>query len=431
MRGFVFGAILCGLLVQGCGPTEPEERKKSGDYYVPPEEIPPTPPEPSPAVQMTAGTFHTCALTESKNIYCWGENKNGQLGNGTNTASATPVWVSAVTEAVQVEAGAYHTCAITKERGVKCWGLNTWGQLGDGTYTSNPTPVQVSGLTSGVRSISAGNGFSCAVKDADGSVVCWGLNNFGQIGNNQQNDSSGPNVPAEVLKSDLTKLTGVQSLDAGGTFVCVTKAGAVSCWGDNGWGELGLGTASGPQACYKSGACAKTAMASMVTTGALVVTGAQYSACALLADKTVKCWGDNRDMQLGSGDPGLTCTVDNTSCSPSPRTVEVTTGNPVTGATELMAGTFNGYYCATVAGKVQCWGGVTYSALGEGVTATGPTVMTKLTAGLAKLTGGFYHACGIQPDGEPECWGRNVEGELGIGDLNSHDAPVTVPGFKP
>jgi alpha-tubulin suppressor-like RCC1 family protein len=185
---------------------------------------------------VSAGGSHACAVTSGGAVKCWGLNFDGQLGNNTNNESTTPVDVSGLGSGVDsVSAGAAHTCAVTSLGGVKCWGYNGSGKLGDGTLTSSPFPVDVVGLESGAVAVSAGQSHTCAVT-SPGGVQCWGYNGYGQLGDSTTDDHP---VPADVSGP----ISGAAGVSAGGNDSCaVTSVGEVSCWGNNGGGELGDGT---------------------------------------------------------------------------------------------------------------------------------------------------------------------------------------------
>ena len=138
-----------------------------------------------------------------------------------------------ISDAVQIAAGDWHTCAVRRVSGaVLCWGLNQNGQLGDGTKVSHTTPVASSGLV-GATVLAAGAGHTCAAI-AGGAVQCWGANSQGQLGDNTAVDRTAPTANG---------LTNVVSLGLGITHSCAVKSDkTVSCWGDNMSAQLGNGT---------------------------------------------------------------------------------------------------------------------------------------------------------------------------------------------
>jgi alpha-tubulin suppressor-like RCC1 family protein len=190
-------------------------------------------------VAITAGSFHSCALTGAGAVKCWGSNFTGELGDGTIVDRLAPVVVSGLSSGVvAIAAGHTHSCALLRTGAVKCWGSNQSGKLGDGTTTTRLTPVAVSGLSTGVAAITAGALHSCAVKGS-GGARCWGSNVNGAIGDGTTVDRATP-----VAVSGLS--SGVVAIVAGGFHSCaLTRAGAARCWGANGFGAIGDGTTTG------------------------------------------------------------------------------------------------------------------------------------------------------------------------------------------
>jgi alpha-tubulin suppressor-like RCC1 family protein len=155
-------------------------------------------------VEITSGHHHACALLSNGEVKCWGENKYGQLGNEINNNSSTPVLtpvsVKDLKDIIQISAGKNHTCALLKDGTVKCWGENEYGQLGDGTKINKLTPVSVKDLKDVIQ-ISAGSNHTCALLK-DGTVKCWGA---GPLGDGTKKSSAVPVliITPENLKSRL------------------------------------------------------------------------------------------------------------------------------------------------------------------------------------------------------------------------------------
>ncbi|MEX1253552.1 MAG: flexitail domain-containing putative surface protein [Dehalococcoidia bacterium] len=250
---------------------------------------------------ITAGLNHACALLDTGGVRCWGDNTAGELGTGTNgnisldpmpvCASGSGAGCNQLTGVVAIGAGDFHTCAVLSTGGLKCWGLNEYGQIGDGTagdsnpetldqFSVNPTSVVLFGGTA--TSVSGGDGHTCAL-NTGGLVQCWGLNNFGQLGDGTLSNHS---LPITVDLKDLA------ALDAGEVHSCaLTNTGAAKCWGGNGDGRLGDGTTTDrPLPVGVSG----------LGSGATDIAAGGAHTCALAA-ASVACWGANASGQLGSG----------------------------------------------------------------------------------------------------------------------------------
>lgn len=191
----------------------------------------------SGATAVTAGYAHNCAPVNG-GAYCWGVNGNGQLGNNSQTDSHRAVPVVGLgpdSTVTMISAGFGHTCAVVGAA-VQCWGDNNNGQLGNGTDDDSMTPVGVSGLTGSVSAVTSGDTHTCAVVD-DG-VQCWGSNQYGQLGTGSFNSSS---VPVTALPPG----SGVTAVTAGQNYTCAisTANGATTtrCWGNGMLGRLANG----------------------------------------------------------------------------------------------------------------------------------------------------------------------------------------------
>ncbi len=197
---------------------------------------------PGPAAALSAGGFHTCALGRDGGVACWGDGSAGQLGQGKAVDASTPVAVARLPAKVtEVSAGAYHTCARLEDGGVACWGDNRFGQLGDGTRTRRTSPVRVAGLSGPATAVEAGFSFTCALV-AGGSVECWGSNELGELGTGRE-ERMAPEAAAIGPHPVQGLGRGVVRLAVAGNHACAeTASGDILCWGSNEVGQLGDGT---------------------------------------------------------------------------------------------------------------------------------------------------------------------------------------------
>ncbi|ASN82586.1 RCC1 domain-containing protein [Deinococcus ficus] len=183
---------------------------------------------------IAGGDLHSLALMAGGTVRSWGDNRDGQLGDGTSNQRLIPVQVSGLTNVVGVSGGHSHSLALMVDGTVRAWGSNLIGQLGDGTSgTDRLTPVTVSGLTD-VVGVAGGGSHSLALR-ADGTVRAWGNNGSGQLGDGTSNQRL---VPVQV--SGLTNVVGVAG--GGGYSLALMADGTVRGWGANSIGQLGDGT---------------------------------------------------------------------------------------------------------------------------------------------------------------------------------------------
>jgi alpha-tubulin suppressor-like RCC1 family protein len=274
-------------------------------------------------VALAAGTSFTCALLSDHTVSCWGASPSGQTGVAAGRTTE-PNRVAGVSGAQSIAAGAEHACALIDGGTVKCWGDNQHGQLGNGTVASSPAPVEVTGLK-GAKAIAAGGNHSCALA-ADGGVVCWGTFTTGA-------------EPTLKLVRVPGLVGNVTSLAAGSNYGCALLAdGSVSCW----WGNK--------QPAPGAKVPASPFTAPEVIKGfekAQAIAAGYAHTCALLIDGSVRCWGNNREGQLGDGQAVN---------SPAPVVVK-----NLASATALSAGI--AHTCAVLADKTaQCWGTDSYGA---------------------------------------------------------------------
>jgi alpha-tubulin suppressor-like RCC1 family protein len=350
------------------------------------------------AVEVSAGSVHTCARRTNGAIKCWGNNGNGRLGNGSASGSSpSPVDVVGITDAVQLAVGYEHACVRRMTGQVACWGLGDSGELGDGNATlDGPTPVTVSGIADAID-VSAGGYYSCAVR-AGGGVQCWGYGFDATMGN-------GTFTSVNPLPVNVSNITDAVDVEAGIWFACARRmGGAISCWGGNFNGELGLGITADH----------RTTPVALAITGAtqLALGPSSTHACARLSSGLWSCWGLGSYGELGNG-MGIT--------SRSPVATSITDEEvSVGGATT----------CGRTGGTVHCWGLGSSGQSGDCLTFVHDTpVEVAWLAGARMIAAGDSHMCAINAGGSVFCAGLNEAHLLGNGsETPSMTSVATIGG---
>ncbi len=273
------------------------------------------------ATAIAAGDYHTCAITASGTVRCWGSNENGQLGKLDGLGA--PVTL--------LTAAGSHTCALPASGQVTCWGDNTYGQLGDGTNSSRPEPRKAGNLALAVAGIAAGKSHTCAF-NTNGTAHCWGMNMAGELGIGSTKSMSSSD---SVFTDKGEEISGIFPGD--GRTCAVLKTGEGLCWGSSMYGLTGDG-----RAVKESNAPVRVKW--IGKNAASFALGRDHT-CALLKDGTIRCWGMIGEDQ-------------------NTKAVEV---EGLDGVVRIAAGSF--HTCALLgSGSVKCWGSNGSGQLGDGTT---------------------------------------------------------------
>lgn len=361
---------------------------------------------------ISSGNGHTCALTNAGGVKCWGENQRRQLGSGVNELWLyEPVDVVGLSSgATAIGAGGRHTCAVVSG-GVKCWGDNFYYQLGaEDQFAFGDTPIDVFGLSSGAKTVTGGQGHTCALL-TNGTAKCWGDNNYGQLGTGDLNER--PHA------TDVPELTDIDAIQAGGTHTCAIASGEALCWGGNMTAQLGEGTqldwVSPRPVLNLEGPVTHLAASS-------------YHSCARVETGEISCWGENQAGQLGIGTPAGHI-----------QPVEVT---DLGGEAQSIALGF-AFSCALLTNStVECWGSNWHGTLGyfpdtgdlfpytpEFGFSPKPVTITAAGTEVSEVVAGAYHACALAGGGV-RCWGSGREGQMGNNSANIYNVvPITPTGL--
>ena len=426
------------------------------------------------ARSLTSGRHYAnCAILDNGSVKCWGYNLNGRLGLG-DTANRGDAG-SEMGDSLQVvglgvglgksknkistetlkplgdnspelfhETGQRHSstfsmnighsCAILDNGGLKCWGANTYGQLGLGNTTArgdetgemgDSLPLVSLGTNRTAKSIGVGSEHTCALLD-NGSVKCWGRNNRGQLGlgdianRGDAGGEMGDSLPVVNLGTNRS----ARSIFVGVEHTCaILDDGSVKCWGANGVGQLGLGDAAHRGDAGGEMGDSLPAVNLGTNRSARTLTSGANHICAILDNGTVKCWGYNFSGQLGLGDTAYRGDAGGEMGDSLPA-VNLGTNRSARSLTTGLSHT-----CALLDnGTVKCWGGNMNGQLGLGDMASrgdaGGEMGDSLPAtnlgtnrsARSLVCGGGYHNCAVLDDGSVKCWGQGGYGQLGLGD---------------
>jgi len=362
--------------------------------------------------QLALGNEHSC-LRVNGEVRCWGENRHGELGDGTITSRATPARVAALETAQSVASGeafdiadvasrplrGSHTCAVLADATLACWGSNVEGYADeiDPIATPSPKPMGMSNVTR----VAVGGFESCTI-DASGGAACWGYDVDGALGDGSFGGST-PRGPVSVAG-----LSNLVEIAAGEDSACAARAdGTVWCWGDDSIGELGDG---------RDGEGTKSAAPVRVEIEHVVHLAAGWgSFCAVRDDERAMCWGANAAGQVGDGSVSD----------------HVTTPHEVAlaGVTQIV--TSGAHACALRSDRtLWCWGTAANGDLGIGPAAPIVPLPTKVALdAVVEVAAGFHHTCARTADESIWCWGMNQSGEVGDGTLDDRDVPTRVVGL--
>lgn len=366
------------------------------------------------ATQLSLGQNHSCALLADATVACWGDDDNGQLGDGASgTDSGVAAVVPGLTDVAQVEAGVNNTCARTSAGALFCWGDNIDGQIGDGATTDRASPVAVT-LPAPVSDVTVAADFVCALLTND-EVYCWGESTDYETGVGVNTD-----VVTPTLVRGLAGLT-LTDVEAGSRNVCVTTSSNTRlCWGHSEEGQVGIAPLN------------RLALGDPIAYGGTVtqleVAPPEYRSpvCAVLSDGTVSCHGSGNTVTTTTAAPGSVGVF----IDFQEHLAEPTPIPSLTGVLEMALG--DGFACARHAAEVRCWGDNLNRNLGQGGTSTADSATPLPVMSLAvvdEIEAGAQFAC-ARGGGTVRCWGDNDNRQSGEASTTTDQSvPIVLAGL--
>lgn len=369
--------------------------------------------------QVSVGETFAMGLTNIGTVYTWGDNSYGELGNGTNVGSLSPVQVLTAADTPlenisEIAAGASFGLALTTAGTVYAWGSNATGQLGINSLVSSSYAVQVQGVggtgnLSGINALEANGSSAYALKGSTGEVYAWGKNTYGQLGINSTKNWSTPVFVRN--ESDNGNLNLITKISAGVfSMYALGDGGQVWAWGRN--HKMQLGDTSITQRNLPS----RTQFDGNDLTNIQDISGGEFYAVALGIDGAIYTWGTNVNGSTGLG---------------------TLVGNSDVSQVQGIANAINVYASSNVAfalladGSFYSWGSDVYQMLGDGnVTRDLPTLVTP-TVPLESLVDGTTSMLGLDASGNIYGWGSNTSGLIGDGTTDVRPTPVLGANFIP
>ena len=411
-------------------------------------------------ISVKSGWNFTCILTDQAEVYCWGDGRDGQLGNDDTQIIYTSVQVhdgqatGADTDGTylanvrQLDVGLSHACALTYSDQMYCWGDNSYSQLGGASSGYSDTPVRVydgeavgadtdGTYLANILSMFVGDNHTCVVTNSD-AMYCWGSGTYGQLGNDSSSNRSTPvrvrDGVASGADTDGTYLTNIDLITAGGVHTCAyTNSGALYCWGYNSNGQLGndsIVNRDTPVRVYDGEAVGADTDGTYLTNVSAISNGNE-NMCATTNAGNVYCWGRGLQGRLGNDavtdshvparvHDGEAIGVDNS-------------GSYLSGVKSLSV---SGAHICSVTNNdnVYCWGYGSSGRLGNDASsnssipvrvhdgeAVGVDSDGTYLVNIEMVSAGNGHNCALSFEGNVYCWGT---GNLGIGNGTGSDVPV-------